>query len=184
MPGAPRGAKKSRRPGRLILVLGGASSGKSRAALMLAGRSGRRAFIATAEALDDEMASRIRRHQRDRGSEWETAEVPIEIAEWLRAKGRGYRTIVLDCLTLWLSNIRERGIADETVAMHVAALIAAARTSQARVILVSNELGLGMVPQETGSRKFRELMGQTNQQVSAEADEVYFVTAGIRQKVK
>jgi adenosylcobinamide kinase/adenosylcobinamide-phosphate guanylyltransferase len=172
------------RSGRLILVLGGASSGKSTAALKLAGPKGRRAFVATAEARDDEMTSRIRRHQLDRGRGWETAEVPIEIAEWLRSKGRGYRTIVLDCLTVWLSNLRERDMTDEAVAGQVSSLITAARASQARVVVVSNELGLGLVPQESGSRKFRELMGQTNQQVAAGADEVYFVTAGILQQVK
>jgi adenosylcobinamide kinase/adenosylcobinamide-phosphate guanylyltransferase len=175
---------RPRRGGRLILVLGGASSGKSTAALTIAYRTGRRAFVATAEALDAEMASRIGRHQTTRGQEWETAEVPVEVAEWLRAKGRSYRSIVLDCLTLWLSNLRERGVSDEGVSSHISALIAAARMSGSRVVMVSNELGMGIVPPEAGSRKFRELMGQANQQIAAAADEVYVVTAGIRQKIK
>lgn len=178
------GSKARPRQGRLILVLGGGASGKSTAALLMAGRTGRRAFVATAEALDDEMASRIRRHQVDRGPAWETAEVPVEVAEWLRAKGRGYRGIVLDCLTLWLSNLRERGMTDEGVSSQVSGLIAAARTSCARVVMVSNELGMGIVPPEAGSRRFRDLMGQANQRVAAAADEVYLVTAGIPQRLK
>jgi adenosylcobinamide kinase/adenosylcobinamide-phosphate guanylyltransferase len=181
---AMRRTKTRPRQGRLILVLGGASCGKSTAALLMASPTGRRAFVATAEALDAEMASRIRRHQVARGPDWETAEVPVEVAEWLRAKGRGYRSIVLDCLTLWLSNLRERGTTDEAILTHVSALIAAARASGARVVMVSNELGMGIVPSEAGSRSFRELMGQANQEIAAAADEVYLVTAGISQKIK
>jgi adenosylcobinamide kinase/adenosylcobinamide-phosphate guanylyltransferase len=150
----------------------------------MAGRTGRRAFVATAEALDDEMASRIRRHQLGRDAGWETAEVPIEVAEWLRAKGRGYRSIVVDCLTLWLSNLMERGAADQAVPGLVSALIASARMSGACVVIVSNEVGMGIVPLDPRTRKFRDLMGQMNQQIAAAADEVYLFTAGIRQRIK
>jgi adenosylcobinamide kinase/adenosylcobinamide-phosphate guanylyltransferase len=181
---AMRRTKTGPRQGRLILVLGGASSGKSTAALLMASPTGRRAFVATAEALDAEMASRICRHQVARGPDWETAEVPIELAEWLRAKGRGYRSIVVDCLTLWLSNLRGRGMDDEAIASEVSALIAAVRMSGARVVMVSNELGMGIVPPDPATRKFRDLMGCMNQQVAAAADEVYLMTAGISQKMK
>jgi adenosylcobinamide kinase / adenosylcobinamide-phosphate guanylyltransferase len=140
--------------------------------------------VATAEARDDEMASRIRRHQLGRGIGWETAEVPIEVAEWLRAKGRGYGSIVLDCLTLWLSNLMERGVTDQAASGLVSALIAAARMSGARVVIVSNEVGMGIVPLDPQTRKFRDLMGQMNQHIAAAADEVYLFTAGIRQRIK
>jgi adenosylcobinamide kinase/adenosylcobinamide-phosphate guanylyltransferase len=110
--------------------------------------------------------------------------VPIELAEWLRAKGQGYRSIVVDCLTLWLSNLRMRGIADEVIPTLVDALIAAVRTSGARVVIVSNELGMGIVPPDPATRKFRDLMGYMNQQIAAAADEVYLMTAGISQKLK
>jgi adenosylcobinamide kinase/adenosylcobinamide-phosphate guanylyltransferase len=179
-----RAGTRPRRRGRLILILGGASSGKSTTALRMGGRVGRRAFVATAEALDHEMVTRIRRHQADRGPDWETAEVPVEVTEWLRAKGRSYRSIVLDCLTLWLSNLHQRGWTDEAIANHVAALIAAARASDARVVMVSNELGMGIVPMDPGTRHFRDLMGQANQQVAAAADEVYLLTAGIARRLK
>jgi adenosylcobinamide kinase/adenosylcobinamide-phosphate guanylyltransferase len=169
---------------RLIMVVGGAASGKSTTALKLAGRTGRKAFLATAEALDDEMTDRIRRHQLHRGPGWETAEVPIEVAEWLRAKGRGYRSIVLDCLTLWLSNLMERGRTSEAISREITQLIAAARVSRALVVIVSNELGMGLVPVESRSRRFRDLMGQMNQRIAAAADEVYFLMAGIPLKLK
>ena len=173
-----------RRSGRLVLVLGGAASGKSAEALTLAGQTGRQVFVATAEALDPEMAARICRHQQARSTDWETAEVPVDVAEWLRAKGPGYDSIVVDCLTLWLSNLRDRGLANSAIAAQVSLLVAAARRSRARVVFVSNELGAGLVPSEAGSRTFRDLMGQTNQQIAAAADDVYLVTAGIRQKIK
>src|SRR5689334_19092756 len=92
--------------GTLILVLGGAASGKSQAALDLAGQVGPRAFVATGQALDREMKARIDRHQATRSSDWITAEVPTEIAKWLIENGKNYQTIVIDCLTLWLSNLQ------------------------------------------------------------------------------
>src|SRR5207247_2505875 len=96
--------------GRLVLLTGGASSGKSTAALHLAGKTGRRAFVATGQPLDDEMAERIARHQASRGSSWETVEVPVDVAGWFRSKGKAYDEVILDCITLWLSNLRDQGI--------------------------------------------------------------------------
>src|SRR3977135_1834597 len=89
---------------RLILVLGGAASGKSQAALDLAGQTGPRAFVATGQALDREMKARIKRHQAIRSSDWMTAEVPTDVTKWCSENGKHYQAIVLDCLTLWLSN--------------------------------------------------------------------------------
>src|SRR5262245_34747877 len=100
---------------KLILVLGGAASGKSQAALGLAGQATPRAFVATGQALDQEMKARIERHQAGRPSDWETAEVPIEIGTWFSKNGMNYHTIVLDCLTLWLSNLKAQRVRDSRI---------------------------------------------------------------------
>lgn len=170
--------------GRVVLVIGGASSGKSAAALSLADGNTPRAFVATGQARDEEMAARIIRHQRERGADWETVEVPVELEQWFLANGRSYRTIVLDCVTLWLSNLREHGVSDEQVPELVRALLRAMRTSTARVVVVTNELGLGLIPLDASSRHFRDLAGKTNQLCASEADEVYFVVSGIPIQIK
>jgi adenosyl cobinamide kinase/adenosyl cobinamide phosphate guanylyltransferase len=168
----------------LILVLGGASSGKSAFALKLAGEKARRAFVATAQPRDAEIGERIRRHRSLRGPGWETAEVPLQLAKWFRANRTAYDSIVVDCVTLWLSNLWERGVPDHRVPALVAKLIHAMRMTTARVVVVSNELGGGLVPQEPVGRRFRDLAGQVNQQLGKEADEVYFVVTGLPIRLK
>jgi adenosylcobinamide kinase/adenosylcobinamide-phosphate guanylyltransferase len=172
------------RDGRVILVIGGASSGKSVAALAFAGRSARRVFVATGQALDQEMAERIQRHRISRGAEWETAEVPVDLVEWFQEKGSGYRTILLDCLTLWLSNLRERGVPDRQVPDLTARLLQAIRATGARVVIVTNELGWGLVPMESSGRAFRDLAGRINQLAALESDEVHLVVAGQAMRIK
>ncbi|MBM4122282.1 MAG: bifunctional adenosylcobinamide kinase/adenosylcobinamide-phosphate guanylyltransferase [Nitrospira sp.] len=184
VPASPRRGARSR----VILVIGGASSGKSAAALELAERGmakgAARAFVATGQPLDEEMADRIRLHQASRGAEWQTEEVPVDLAAWFEKQGRGFRAIILDCLTLWLSNLKERGGPDEQVPDLVATLLRAVRDSEARVVVVSNELGLGLVPADASARRFRDLAGKVNQQVAGAADEVYFIVAGQALQVK
>lgn len=175
---------KRRRESRLILVLGGAASGKSQAALDLAGQVGPRAFVATGQALDLEMKARIERHQATRSSDWETAEVPADIAEWFSGNGHNYQTIVLDCLTLWLSNLQGRRLRDVAISKATADLLHAVRATKARVVIVSNELGLGLVPATKTVRAFRDLAGRVNQQVAAEADEVYLTISGLPLRLK
>ena len=177
---------KQARRGRskLILVLGGAASGKSQAALDLAGQVGPRAFVATGQALDREMKTRIERHQAARSSDWETAEVPVDIAAWISRNGHDYQAIVIDCLTLWLSNLRGRRLRDLAVSEAMAELLHAIRTTRARVVIVSNELGLGLVPATKAVRAFRDLAGRVNQQVAAEANEVYLTISGLPLRLK
>lgn len=176
--------KKHKRRGRLILVLGGASSGKSQAALGMAGGRAPKAFVATGQALDREMAERIGRHRASRSGDWVTVEVPIDLADWFRQEGRRYRTIVLDCLTLWLSNLGGARVPDSTISGRVAELVKAARSTAARVVFVSNELGLGLVPLSRTGRRFRDLVGRVHQRIAAEADEVYFVIGGLPLRLK
>lgn len=180
-----RGMKKtSRRRAKLVLVLGGASSGKSQAALELAGNAAPKAFVATGQALDREMAERIRRHQRMRSPDWETMEIPVDLAGWFRKQGQEYRAIVVDCLTLWLSNLGATGVRDDAVNDHVTDLLRAIRRTQALVLLVSNELGLGLVPLGRSARRFRDVAGRVNQRIAAEADEVHFIVSGQTLRLK
>ncbi len=177
---------KNTRKGRskLIFVLGGAASGKSQAALELAGQEGPRAFVATGEALDQEMAARINRHRTTRSSDWMTAEVPLDVAEWFSKNKLYYQTIVIDCLTLWLSNLQGRGFSNLAITNATENLLLAIRATRARVVIVSNELGLGLVPATKAVRAFRDLAGRVNQQVAAEADEVYLAISGLPLRLK
>lgn len=168
----------------MILVIGGASSGKSQRALDLAGPAGPRAFVATGQALDPEMEERITRHQASRSCDWQTAEVPVDLAPWFSKHGTEFQSVVLDCLTLWLSNLHRARVPDAAVPDKVAELMQAMRESSRRVVIVSNELGLGLVPVGRPVRRFRDLAGKVNQLVAAEADEVYFVISGQSLRLK
>jgi adenosylcobinamide kinase/adenosylcobinamide-phosphate guanylyltransferase len=177
--------KKTRRGrSKLILVLGGAASGKSQAALDLAGQGRPRAFVATGQALDREMEVRIKRHQTTRSSNWKTAEIPTDISSWISEFGQSYQSIIIDCLTLWLSNLKGQRVRDSAISHVTADLLQAIRRTRAHVVIVSNELGLGLVPATKAVRAFRDLAGQINQQVAAEADEVYLVVSGLPLRLK
>ena len=166
----------------VTLILGGARSGKSSRALTLAEQaSARRIFIATAEPLDDEMATRISHHQADRGAGWETVEAPLDLVEAIAQANRAGKVCVVDCLTLWLSNLmhNDRDVADETER-----LCAELNQRAGEIILVSNEVGLGLVPETPLGREFRDSQGRLNQAVAAVCDKVEFVTAGLPIKLK
>ena len=167
-----------------MLVLGGASSGKSQAALQLAGSRRPRAFVATGQGLDEEMAVRIARHQATRSVDWNTVEEPIDVEAWVAKQGAQYSTILFDCITLWLSNLVGIGLNESTILARVGTLLQAMRTVGARVVIVSNELGFGLVPAEPATRAFRDLAGRVNQRIAAEADEVHLVIAGLPLRMK
>jgi adenosylcobinamide kinase / adenosylcobinamide-phosphate guanylyltransferase len=165
----------------IYLVAGGARSGKSRKgeelALELAG-SAKPIFIATAEAVDDEMTSRIKKHQDDRGNAFELLEEPKNLTKALKELDTD-ATVLVDCLTLWLSNnmFGDRVDSNESV-------IAAAKARTGATIFVSNEVGEGIVPMHPVSREFRDLSGIMNQQFAAAADKVYLMKFGIAQELK
>jgi adenosylcobinamide kinase / adenosylcobinamide-phosphate guanylyltransferase len=166
----------------IVLIGGGARSGKSRHALELARKRGSRlVFLATAEAFDEEMAARVAKHRAERGAEFLTIEEPIEVAAAIR-KITDADAIVLDCLTLWLSNIMLTFGRD--VDAEVEKLIQAAQASPAAVIAVTNEVGCGIVPDSTLGRDFRDHAGILNQRVAAAAEEVYFMIFGQPLRVK
>jgi len=180
---SPRGVTRRRR-GRLILIVGGAASGKSARALELAGTATPRAFLATGQPLDDEMARRICRHQAARGAGWDTAEVPVDLTDWFAKQGPRYRVVILDCLTLWLSNLREQGVPDTQVFRLTGEWLQAMRRTNGRIVIVTNELGMGLVPMDATGRSFRDLAGLVNQQVAQEADEVHLVVSGLAVRLK
>jgi len=173
-----------RRQSHLVVVLGGAASGKSDAALQLAGSKGPKAFVATGQGLDEEMSARIARHRATRTPDWTTAEVPKELVAWFNGNGKKYRTIVVDCVTLWLNNLHADKRNGAAITKRVAELLQAMRRTPATVVVVSNELGLGLVPVERSVRAFREVAGRVNQQLAAEADEVHLVVSGLSLRLK
>ncbi len=161
---------------RRTLVLGGARSGKSRTAQALVeGSTGRWIYVATAQALDDEMHERIGHHQAERSGLWQTCEAPIALAEAVRRETGPGRTVLVDCLTLWLSNIllAGRDLADAT-----AELVLAIREASGPLVIVSNEVGYGIVPATPLGRAFRDAQGRLNQSVAEVCEAVVFVAAG------
>lgn len=159
------------------LILGGARSGKSRRALNLAESHGpNRAFIATAEALDAEMADRITRHQEERSEGWQTIEAPLDLPGALAEAPPLTDICLIDCLTLWLSNLMHHG---RDVEAATTALGDALITASMPVILVSNEVGLGLVPETPLGRAFRDAQGRLNQTMADQCDRVEFIAAGL-----
>lgn len=157
------------------MFLGGARSGKSRLAQAAAENlPGPLHYLATAEAHDDEMAERIARHRSDRDDRWHTIECPLRLPEAVGAVGDG--VILIDCLTLWLSNVM---LGDHDVAARADDLLAAIRATRLPLIVVSNEVGLGIVPDYPLGRAFRDAAGRLNQQVAAAMDTSLFVVAGM-----
>jgi adenosylcobinamide kinase/adenosylcobinamide-phosphate guanylyltransferase len=164
----------------IVLIGGGSRSGKSRYALDIArGRGNRLGFIATARPLDDEMRERILLHRQERGEDFTTIEEPIALASVIHRHSSEFDAIVVDCLTLWLSNIATSDIEPAT-----AKLIEASLASLAQVILVTNEVGCGIVPDSAVARRFRDDAGRLNQRVAEAASEVYWMVFGCALRVK
>lgn len=158
----------------VVLVLGGARSGKSRFAESLAHAP--RHYIATAQAFDDEMRERIAAHRTARGVNWHTHEVPIDLVAKLQDLDMAGNFILVDCLTLWLSNLL---LAEHDCEAAIAKLVAHLEKAQARIVIVSNEVGLGIVPDNKLARAFRDVQGVANQSVAGLALNVVFMVAGL-----
>jgi len=173
----------------LTFIIGGARSGKTALAQSLCRAGARVVYLATLRAEDDEMRERIRRHRSARPTEWSTIEEPLAIAEAVRRASGEFDAIVLDCLTLWLSNFcwEHRGCDAEEIerrALAEADELAGARGSAGHLIVVSNEVGSGIVPENAVARQFRDLQGWVNQRVAAAADEAWQTVAGIPVRIK
>jgi adenosylcobinamide kinase/adenosylcobinamide-phosphate guanylyltransferase len=169
----------------MTFILGGARSGKSRFAQELAAKLGKRVlFVATGEPLDEEMNARIETHKRSRPSTWKTLETPTDVAKAMRGKIGDAEVVIVDCLTLLVSNLMgTEDIDAETLEKKVTAelkeLVAFMRTTEAHFIIVSNEVGLGLVSPYPAGRVYRDALGMANQTLARHADEVYFMVAGI-----
>ena len=165
---------------RVTLVLGGARSGKSRHAEALVRAltppGGGLIYVATAQALDAEMSARIAAHRDQRGPEWITVDVPLDLVAVLRHEARPGRALLVDCLTLWLSNLMH---ARRDVAADTEALAVALHRPTCPIVLVSNEVGLGIVPENALARAFRDHQGRLNQRIAAIAARVVFIAAGL-----
>jgi adenosylcobinamide kinase/adenosylcobinamide-phosphate guanylyltransferase len=172
----------TRSSGSVVLLLGGARSGKSRLAQARAeAEAGDLVYLATGQPFDAEMAERIARHQSERGPRWRTVEVPLDLAEAIERESVSGRVLLVDCLTLWLSNVM---LGDHDVSAANGRLLEALARSAGTVLLVSNEVGMGIVPENALARRFRDEAGRLNQRVAAAADEVLLVAAGLTVRLK
>jgi len=160
----------------ITLVLGGTRSGKSRYAETLVEAAGAGFYLATAQAFDGEMEERIRLHKERRGDLWTTHEEPLNLAQAIADKSGPNHMVLVDCLTLWLSNLMDAG---KDIDAEAAKLCETLSNAKGPVVLVSNEVGMGIVPENALSRAFRDHQGRLNQAVAAAADKVVFVAAGL-----
>jgi adenosyl cobinamide kinase/adenosyl cobinamide phosphate guanylyltransferase len=172
--------------GTITLVTGGARSGKSMQALKLALPYQRKFFVATGQGLDDEMTARIEFHRTTRPPDFQTVEEPVQVVAALEKLGKSADLVVLDCLTLWISNLMQRHEGDDTPVLAEADKLAAAlKDAPFASIVVTDEVGSGIVPTDHAeSRRFRDLLGWTNQKIAAAADDVVLMVAGYPVKVK
>jgi adenosylcobinamide kinase / adenosylcobinamide-phosphate guanylyltransferase len=168
------------RQGSVTLVLGGVRSGKSRYAQQLAEQSSRVTFVATARITDDEMRAKVERHRQDRPKEWLTVEEPLELPKVLAEHELNCDVIVVDCLTIFAANLMEaEGEDGEAIDNRIEALCGALQAAQCAVVLVSNEVGSGVVPAYPLGRRYRDLLGEINQRVARVADDVVLMVAGL-----
>lgn len=171
--------------GRLIFILGGCRSGKSHYAVKLAKKTAKKVlFVATAAPLDNEMRRRIKLHQKNRPLTWKTIEEPRDLVLRLKQLPKKYNLIIIDCLTLFISNLLIDGHSDNHIEDKVTLLLRLLKKFDSDSILVSNEVGLGIVPDNPLARRFRDLAGRINQKVADVSDKVYFMISGIPMKIK
>lgn len=179
-PGLERGVMK-----KTILVIGGCRSGKSSHALNLANQiPGHKIFIATCMPHDKEMEERVLLHKKQRSRDWTTLEVPVRLPEEISKNSQKENVILVDCLTLWISNLMLENNDQENMDGHIRKLVQSLENAQCPIILVSNEVGTGIVPENRLARRFRDIAGFTNQKVAACADKVIWMVAGIPVGVK
>ncbi len=165
-----------------LLVLGGARSGKSAHAQTIVESSGLvPLFLATGQPGDDEMRQRIARHQRERGPQWRLREEPLDLVGALAEEGQKGRIILIDCATLWLSNVMHAG---QDVATATHALTRALQATRCPIVIVSNEVGQGIVPENALARRFRDAQGRLNQDLAATCARVVLVVAGLALQIK
>ena len=169
----------------IIFVIGGCRSGKSSFALDYANKHFRKkVFLATSQALDDEMKERILRHREARGPDWKTIEEPTKITETLTSVKADYEVVLIDCLTLWVSNLLMDGETEDKILSRAEALVESMQKIPQSIIVVSNEVGAGIVPENKIARIFRDIAGIVNQRVATCSDTVVLTVAGLSHVIK
>ncbi len=173
---------------KIIFVLGGARSGKSAFAMELAKGYRRVTYLATARILDEEMAERVRRHKQIRPSSWQTIESPLEVDKKILELESGTDLVLLDCLTLYITNLllddNQKEAKEAYIMEEMGKICRASANATFDVIMVSNEVGLGIIPDNPLGRQFTDIAGIVNQKVAQHASEVYFLVAGIAKRIK
>ncbi len=172
--------------GRIVFVLGGARSGKTSYALNIGEGipALQRWYIATSVVCDEEMKKKVELHKRERGERWKSLEAPYKLEDAISQVGDRDVVVLVDCLTMWINNLMFAGESDRAIQERFDGLLSVLSTSKGTVIVVSNEVGLGIVPMDASARRFRELVGYLNQGVARMAHEVFFLVAGIPLKLK
>lgn len=168
----------------VTLITGGGRSGKSRYALEMTESYDHKVFIATAEAFDDEMTDRILTHQKERGDAFTTIEEPLHLATALAGIPAGTQVVLIDCITVWLGNLMHYLKIDETISQSVDRFLEVLASPPCDVVIVANEVGMGLIPGDAISRAYRDLAGSVNQKIAAIADEVFLVVSGMPMKLK
>lgn len=173
-------------PGLITLITGGVKSGKSAYALKLGKDLGsKHAFIATATAGDDEMKRKIAAHRAERAGSWQTYEEPCDIASVLKRIAPEYDMVLIDCMTLWVSNLLTlHNLGDDEIEAAFSGFIRALDNAACRVIVVSNEVGLGIMPADRLSRRYQNFLGAVNSRIAGVADSVYMMISGLPVKIK
>lgn len=171
---------------KITFVIGGCRSGKSDHALYLANeiKGGRKIFIATSVPTDKEMDARVVKHQKERGDDWITAEVPVEIPSKIIELSESSDVILVDCLTLWISNLMFNNFDDDAIVKITQELQDTIKIINVPIFLVANEVGMGVVPENALARRFRDMAGMVNQKIAQTADKVIYTVAGIPMIVK
>jgi len=172
--------------GKIIFILGGARSGKSAFAIDMAkeSRAKRIAYIATCEAKDAEMAKRIALHRRTRPKGWRTFEEPCRVSALAEKEAKRYDVVLIECVTLLVSNLLLNNFNERAIMEEAKKMLAALKKARARAIIVSNEAGLGVVPENRLARDFRDIAGRVNQLIAKSSDEVFFMISGIPRRIK
>jgi len=174
---------------KVVFILGGVRSGKSRFAQELAKKLGQKVlFVATGQALDEEMKARIEEHKKVRPSSWRTLELSNNVGKGIKARVRDAEVVIVDCLTLLVSNLLKNGAnypeAEKRVLTEIESLISCLGIIPATFIIVSNEVGMGIVPKNKLARLYRDLLGKVNQLIAEKADEIYLMVAGIAVRIE
>lgn len=178
------GEKKENSGGEVVLFIGGARSGKSDLAEAVAAKYSQVAYVATSQAIDDEMLERINKHRASRPARWATFEVDEKLKDSLDAAYGQAEAVIVDCLTVYVARRMEKTVNDESIIKEIEETVREAKDSGKTVIFVSNEVGMGIVPEYPVGRRYRDLLGKSNQKVAELADKVFFTIAGIPVNIK